>query len=239
MEWTTRETCNRHRTRGERERERERGEERRGEEKEARGAESHSLLRVSLPLPRQTSTPPHAPPTKFTNPPEAQKFPWEEKSRPKSGAPNPSDPEALPRARPESRKSLLKFPNPPWAAAAAASLRPTRLPVAAAAADFHPRCFVSLPLCYCRHELSRPARHRGPSRAREARGSLPRKSPLVERRHPLFLAAPALCWYLSGVGGGDPPGRGSIPLDSVVSNPSLLGRIVKGLRFVLVDLRIC
>ena len=196
MEWATRNQKPSSNSEGERE-----------ERRKKRGALKATVCLgfLSPPRPRQTSTPPHtrAPPTKFTNPPEAQKFPWEEKSRAKSGAPNPSDPEALPRARPESCKSPLKFPNPPRVAAAAAAFPATDPPPRRSRCrDFqiHLRCFVSPPLCYCRHELSRPARHRGPSRACEARGSLPRKSPLVERRRPLFLAAPALCWCLSGVG---------------------------------------
>lgn len=127
-------------------------------------------------------------------------MPWEEKSRAKSGAPNPSDPEALARARPESLQIPAEIPQ------SSAGRRRRRLlatdppPRRSRCRDFHLRCFVPLPPCCCRHELSRPARHRGPSRACEARGSLPRKSPLVERRRPLFLAAPALCWCLSGVG---------------------------------------
>lgn len=112
----------------------------------------------------------------------------------------PPTPKRSPEPVPNPCKSPLKFPNPPRVAAAFPATDPP--PRRSRCRDFqiHPRCFVSPPLCYCRHELSRPARHRGPSRACEARGSLPRKSPLVERRRPLFLAAPALCWCLSGVG---------------------------------------
>lgn len=115
----------------------------------------------------------------------------------------PPTPKRSPEPVPNPCKSPLKFPNPPRVAAAAAAFPATDPPPRRSRCrDFqiHLRCFVSPPLCYCRHELSRPARHRGPSRACEARGSLPRKSPLVERRRPLFLAAPALCWCLSGVG---------------------------------------
>jgi len=163
------------------------------------------LLRVSLPPPRQTSTPPHtrAPLlTKFTNPPEAQKIavggkiPCEirrsKSLRPRSAPPSPfrilQIPAEIPQSSAGRRRRRLLATDPP--------------PRRSRCRDFqiHLRCFVSPPLCYCRHELSRPARHRGPSRACEARGSLPRKSPLVERRRPLFLAAPALCWCLSGVG---------------------------------------
>jgi len=63
--------------------------------------------------------------------------------------------------------------------------------------------------------------------------------PSRREQAPPLSRCPRALLVLEWRGGGDPPGRGSIPLRSVVSNPSLLGRIVKGLRFVLVGLRIC
>jgi hypothetical protein len=132
MEWTTRETSNRHRTRRESQRDTiTRDSERTGEPDR----------RVSLPPPRQTSTPPHThtrlPSRNSQTHRRHRNFPAKEKSSPKSSAPNPFVPKALPRTRPESRKSPLKFPNPPCSPPPCDRSRPPR--VGAAAADFRPR----------------------------------------------------------------------------------------------------
>jgi hypothetical protein len=215
MEWTTRETSNRHRTRRESQRDTiTRDSERTGEPDR----------RVSLPPPRQTSTPPHthAPPlTKFTNPPEAQKFPSEGKIqseiqrsksvRPQGAPPNPSRIPQIPAEIPQS--SVL-----------AAALRP--VPPASCRSrcrGFPPEGFVSLSLSppYCRHRLARPTLHRGPSSAREAGAppaeihSRPEAAALSSSSPPPRSSGTRVAW------GGDPPGRGSIPLRSVVSNPSM------------------
>jgi hypothetical protein len=144
-----------------------------------------SAFRVSLPSPRQTSTPPHtrALPTKFTNPPEAQKFPRQGKipseiQRSKSvrllGAPpNPSRIPQIPAEIPQS--SVL--------AAAASSLRPAPPAVAAAAADFHPR--VSSRSRSLRSTASTDWRDRPVIEdllPPERPGLLPRKFTLVQRR---------------------------------------------------------
>ena len=193
MEWTTRNQKPSSNSEGERE-----------ERRKKRGALKATVCLgfLSPRRDRQVHHHTHAPPSSRNSQTHRRhrKLPWEEKSRAKSGAPNPSDPEALARARPESLQIPAEIPQ------SSAGRRRRRLlatdppPRRSRCRDFHLRCFVPLPPCCCRHELSRPARHRGPSRACEARGSLPRKSPLVERRRPLFLAAPALCWCLSGVG---------------------------------------
>lgn len=172
-------TSNRHQTR--------RG---RGQERGQRGrsAESHSLLRVSLPHAETGQVHHHtrAPheihkPTGGTEIPEEGKIP-----SPKSGAPNPSVPYALPLARPESLESPLKFPNLLRGSPPPPSVRTTRLPSQPlpriSTRGFRP--------CYSRHKLPRPARHRGPSRAREARGSFCGNPPLVGRRRPQSFSPP-------------------------------------------------
>jgi hypothetical protein len=201
-----------------------------------------SAFRVSLPSPRQTSTPPHtrALPTKFTNPPEAQKFPRQGKipseiQRSKSvrllGAPpNPSRIPQIPAEIPQS--SVL--------AAAASSLRQPRPRIStrgfrlalALSALLPPQIGATDPSS---RTFFRP-RGRGSSRG----NSLSFRGGAV-----LFIAAPALCLYWSGAGWRSTRAwiDSSSFLRSVVSNPSLDCSkdfwIVQNISFGFMYLRIC
>lgn len=207
-------TSNRHQTR--------RG---RGQERGQRGrsAESHSLLRVSLPHAETGQVHHHtrAPheihkPTGGTEIPEEGKIP-----SPKSGAPNPSVPYALPRARPESLESPLKFPNLLRGSPPPPSVRTTRR---SRCRGFPPEGSVpATPATNCRDrpvigDLLGPARPGAPS------AEIPLSS---GGGTPHLSCRPRALLLLEWRGGEDPPGCGSIRLPSAVSNPSLLGRIVK------------
>lgn len=180
-------TSNRHQTR--------RG---RGQERGQRGrsAESHSLLRVSLPHAETGQVHHHtrAPheihkPTGGTEIPEEGKIP-----SPKSGAPNPSVPYALPRARPESLESPLKFPNLLRGSPPPPSVRTTRR---SRCRGFPPE--GSVPATAATNCRDRPVI--GTFSGPRGQGLLLRKSPSRrEAAPPIFLAAPALCCYSSGVG---------------------------------------
>ncbi|WVZ85852.1 hypothetical protein U9M48_032714 [Paspalum notatum var. saurae] len=206
MEWATRNRQPSSNSYGERER----------EEDRARGAESHSLLRVSLPPRRDRRalhhTHAHHPPRNSQAHRRHRNFRGRKKSRSEirrsksfrcRGAP-PSSPS------PNPGESPLNFPQSAAALAARRRLRPSQ-PVAAAA-DLHPRegCVSLLAL------LPRPNRHRvafsGP---RGRGGSFSGNPPLVGRRRAPLPRRPRVILVLGRRGGGDPPGRGSIPLLSV------------------------
>jgi hypothetical protein len=172
---------------------------------------------LSTAEPRQTSTSPHTPTpqTKFTNPPEAQKF--------SEGRKIPSGIQHS-KSLPPPRQALPRGPSRisdeiPQSSALAAAEVPRRAST--------PRVFPKGPLS-CSGVTGRELLRfviGGPPRAGRARALLRGNAqPRVERRCP----APFRLRCLTGTGvawGGDPPGRGSISLLASVSNPSLVARI--------------
>lgn len=143
-------------------------------------------------------------------------MPWEEKSRAKSGAPNPSDPEALARARPESLQIPAEIPQ--------SSAGRRRLPCDRPASPSQPlprfpnppEVFRLSPSLLLPPRIVATGPSSGTFSGLRGQGLPSAEIPSRREEAPPLSGRPRALLVLEWRGGGDPPGRGSIPLRSVV-----------------------